>query len=235
MAVQKETLEQKARRRERDRLRMARLRQQMTEEERRTLYARNSEYQKQRRAAQSPDERRARRRAIYERYKSDKYRKTAADYMRRRRRESPAAAMAERLRARVKNALKRSNADKCCSAALLTGCDIQSLKLWLEKQFERGMTWENRAEWHIDHIIPCAAFNLLDESQQEVAFHFSNLRPIWASENLKKKERVPVPGKRLFWTLRDVAEARKALGLSRPTGWMLDKVGKLTSTRSTAG
>jgi hypothetical protein len=214
---------------------MARRRQEMSESDREALYAKNAEYQKQRRAALTVDERRALRRAVYERYKSDKYRKTSADYMRRRRRENPAAAMAERLRARIKNALKRGDAAKFRSTSRLTGCDVEALRAWLEKQFENGMTWENRSEWHIDHIIPCAAFNLLDESQQEVAFHFSNLRPMWASENIRKKESLPVPGNRLFWTLGDVAEARKALGLIQPPGWRLDRLGRLISTPMTAG
>ena len=38
----------------------------------------------------------------------------------------------------------------------LVGCDLQTLKEYIEKQFKEGMTWENHGfyGWHIDHIIP---------------------------------------------------------------------------------
>lgn len=60
----------------------------------------------------------------------------------------------------------------------------------LESQFEPGMTWENRRKWHIDHIIPCAAFDLTDTEQQRACFHYTNLRPLWASENISKGTKI---------------------------------------------
>jgi len=48
------------------------------------------------------------------------------------------------------------------------------------------MTWENHGEWHIDHIKPCSLFNLLNEDEQKKCFHYTNLQPLWASENLSK-------------------------------------------------
>ena len=60
---------------------------------------------------------------------------------------------------------------------------VDELKTHLEAQFEPGMTWSNRGDWHIDHIRPLSSFeNKLDPS----AWDLPNLRPIWASENLKK-------------------------------------------------
>ncbi len=58
----------------------------------------------------------------------------------------------------------------------------------LEKQFKEGMTWENHGlyGWHIDHIIPCASFDLTDLEQQKKCFHYTNLQPLWAKENLIK-------------------------------------------------
>lgn len=54
------------------------------------------------------------------------------------------------------------------------------------------MNWGNHGleGWHIDHIIPCNAFDLSDESQQKKCFHFSNLQPLWAFENLSKGDRI---------------------------------------------
>jgi hypothetical protein len=48
------------------------------------------------------------------------------------------------------------------------------------------MSWENHGEWHIDHIKPCASFNLLDDEEQKQYFHYKNLQPLWADVNLSK-------------------------------------------------
>ena len=58
----------------------------------------------------------------------------------------------------------------------------------LQNKFKDGMTWENygRTGWHIDHIRPCASFNLLNEDEQLQCFHFSNLQPLWAFDNINK-------------------------------------------------
>ena len=64
--------------------------------------------------------------------------------------------------------------------------DRKGVKGFLEAKFKEGMTWENHGEWHIDHIKPCVSFNLLDENEQKKCFHYTNLQPLWASENLSK-------------------------------------------------
>ena len=48
------------------------------------------------------------------------------------------------------------------------------------------MNWSNMNQWHIDHIRPISSFNLNDPTQQKKCFHFSNLQPLWAKDNLKK-------------------------------------------------
>jgi hypothetical protein len=48
------------------------------------------------------------------------------------------------------------------------------------------MSWENYGKWHIDHIRPLTSFNLSDENQQLKAGHYTNLQPLWASENVRK-------------------------------------------------
>jgi hypothetical protein len=62
------------------------------------------------------------------------------------------------------------------------------------------MTWENWTidVWHLDHIRPCTSFDLKDEDQQRVCFNWRNLRPIWARENLVKKD-LYEPGDELSW------------------------------------
>ena len=66
------------------------------------------------------------------------------------------------------------------------------LKLHLENQFVDGMNWNNYGKngWHIDHIKPCASFDLTDPKQQKICFHYTNLQPLWAIDNLIKHSKL---------------------------------------------
>jgi hypothetical protein len=107
-----------------------------------------------------------------------------------RRQTDPAFKLRCNLRSRIWVALKGKQ--KCKSTVALVGCSIDELKTRLEKQFQPGMTWENRKEWHIDHIRPCSKFDLLKESEQKACFHYSNLQPLWAIDNMRKGNRVTI-------------------------------------------
>lgn len=72
----------------------------------------------------------------------------------------------------------------------LLGCSIDEFKLYLECQFDSNMTWENYGTyWHIDHIKPCASFDLSDVEQQKQCFHWSNMQPLEAKENRMKYDK----------------------------------------------
>jgi hypothetical protein len=75
----------------------------------------------------------------------------------------------------------------------LVGCSKQQLREHIESQFKEGMSWENHGHstWHIDHQIPCAAFDHTNPDHQRACFHYSNLQPMWAKENIKKSNKVP--------------------------------------------
>jgi hypothetical protein len=60
----------------------------------------------------------------------------------------------------------------------------------LEKQFTKGMNWKNYGKWHIDHIKPCASFDLSLEHEQKLCFHFTNLQPLWAKDNIRKSDKI---------------------------------------------
>jgi hypothetical protein len=90
------------------------------------------------------------------------------------------------LSSRLHAAVKRVKSNKCDKTRAMVGCDLSLLKLHLQAQFKPGMTWENYGDWHIDHIIPCAEFDLREPFQQLRCFHYSNLQPLWAVENLSK-------------------------------------------------
>ena len=76
------------------------------------------------------------------------------------------------------------------------GCSFEKLRNHIEKQFKPGMSWENRAEWHIDHITPVSYFvknfDFTDIKIQKKCFHYTNLQPLWAYENLRKGSKLGV-------------------------------------------
>ena len=88
------------------------------------------------------------------------------------------------LRKRVWDAVK--NNFKGEKTLELLGCSIEFLKKHLSKKFKKGMTFKNYGEWHVDHIKPCALFDLSKLEEQKICFHYSNLQPLWARDNIKK-------------------------------------------------
>lgn len=90
------------------------------------------------------------------------------------------------LRSRLRTVLK--NNIKSASVLTFIGCSVEELKRHLEKRFVNGMSWDNYGfyGWHIDHIKPCAAFDLSISEQQALCFHYTNLQPLWATENKSK-------------------------------------------------
>jgi hypothetical protein len=91
---------------------------------------------------------------------------------------------------RVREFLKVKNISKTNKTFEIVGCSPQFLKEHLESQFIDGMTWENRSEWHIDHIIPLSSAKTEDELY--MLCHYKNLQPLWAEDNLKKSNKIIV-------------------------------------------
>jgi hypothetical protein len=85
------------------------------------------------------------------------------------------------LRVRITMAFKLKKATKCKKSEELLGCSIKLAKEHLESKFLPTMTWENYGKyWHIDHIVPCASFDLSIEEEQKKCFHYTNLQPLFA-------------------------------------------------------
>ena len=119
-------------------------------------------------------------------WKSDNREKLAA-----RNRERYKSDIPHRLRVicrnRIYGALKT---EKSIKTIELVGCTGQELKKYLESKFKPGMNWENQGTaWHVDHILPCASFDLSKESHQKRCFHYTNLQPLWGIENLRKNSK----------------------------------------------
>lgn len=93
--------------------------------------------------------------------------------------------LANRLRHRLYNMLK------CGSAVDNLGCTLEELKQHLESKWQPGMNWENwtKTGWHIDHVIPITKFNLTNPEELKKACHYTNLQPLWSTDNLSKGNR----------------------------------------------
>jgi hypothetical protein len=91
-------------------------------------------------------------------------------------------------RCRIRMVIKKNT--KSGKTLSLLGCSTLFLKNYLESKFLEGMTWGNRADWHVDHIRPCSSFDLSDPIQQKECFHYTNLQPLWAKDNIKKSDKL---------------------------------------------
>lgn len=92
---------------------------------------------------------------------------------------------------RLNEVLKKNNTNKQSNIIQLLGCSLDELKHYLEKQFNSYMSWNNHGDyWEIDHIKPCALFDLTDLSQQQECFHYTNLQPLTKNDNRKKSDKI---------------------------------------------
>lgn len=107
-------------------------------------------------------------------------------YYKKQRKTNLAYRIVGNLRKRGRLALKEKN--KIKNTIELIGCSVEQLKQHLESKFTEGMSWETYGfyGWHIDHIKPCANFDLSKLEEQKKCFHYTNLQPLWGSENLSK-------------------------------------------------
>lgn len=99
---------------------------------------------------------------------------------------SPAVIAFGRVLGRFKNVMARRGMFESVPFLELLGCSPEELGRYLEGKFKFGMKWENAFMWHIDHIRPCASYDLFRIEQQKACFHYSNLQPLWKRENLHK-------------------------------------------------
>ncbi len=114
------------------------------------------------------------------------YRKRVQRYLKFRRENDVNFHLRQILKSRLNNAIRYHNGKKSKTTIELIGCSIPELKRHLSRQFKKGMTWKNRGKWHIDHKRPCASFDLTKPNQQKKCFHWSNLQPMWARQNIQK-------------------------------------------------
>lgn len=118
------------------------------------------------------------------------------------------------LRASLSSAVRRFKAKKFTNTIKLLGCEIGFFIQYLTLKFEEGMSWDNYGEWHIDHIQPCASFDLTIEEQQRACFHYTNLQPLWGPDNIRKSDMLPEEWEKLKAKEKDTKNEPKPT----PTG-----------------
>jgi len=145
-----------------------------------------------------------RRNELYKRWYNDnikyfkEYRFNNKDYMKEyqnqyqkeRMAKDPGFKILRNLRNRLYKVLKNAGATKSSTTMDLVGCTTNKLLKHFESKFQEGMTWQNQGLWEIDHIIPCASFDLSDPSQQRECFHYTNLQPLWSQDNKSKGAKI---------------------------------------------
>jgi hypothetical protein len=117
------------------------------------------------------------------------YRELARSYQRRRRLTDVELRLRSRLSAQLNYCLKTGKGGKTTEATV--GYSIAELRAHLERQFTKGMSWENMGEWHVDHIVPLASFTITgpDDPELRRAWSLPNLRPLWAADNIAKRDK----------------------------------------------
>jgi len=146
-----------------------------TPEQKEKRYAANKEWRK--RNADKVSE-------LAKKYKSknpDKFREYA-----RKQRSKPIMRIRKSLSKRLRDLVGKVN-----GKSRSVGCTSLFLKEHIQSQFKDGMTWSNYGiDWHIDHIKPLASFDLFDPTQRDIANNWSNLRPMFANENMAKGDKL---------------------------------------------
>jgi hypothetical protein len=74
----------------------------------------------------------------------------------------------------------------------LLGFSMAELRNHIERQFTHGMDWSRlmAGDIHIDHIRPLASFDMTNDDDVRAAWALTNLRPMWAVDNMKKGSKV---------------------------------------------
>jgi len=92
------------------------------------------------------------------------------------------------LRNRIYLSIKNKGYTKKSKTYQILGCTYKEFKEHIERQFTKGMSWDNQGEWHLDHIYPVS----LAKNEEELIKlnHYTNFQPLWAEENLKKSNKI---------------------------------------------
>jgi hypothetical protein len=105
-------------------------------------------------------------------------------YNKNRRETDPLFKLKCNLRKRTSIAFRSKGYSKNTKTQKMLGVDWEVCKAHIERQFTKGMNWDNYGEWHIDHIIPLASATT--EKRLKELCHYTNLQPLLADDNFSK-------------------------------------------------
>ena len=98
--------------------------------------------------------------------------------------------LSENIRSRIRCVLKNNKIIKPKTEKLIDS-NLKKFVEHIENQFYENISFDNYGkEWHIDHIIPCNFFDLLDVNQIKACCHYTNLQPLLISHNLDKSDKL---------------------------------------------
>lgn len=118
----------------------------------------------------------------------EKINKQQMFYNKNKRKEDSTYRLKDTLRSRTYNAFKYKGWKKNSKTQEMLGASYDVVKTHIERQFTKGMTWDNHGEWHIDHIYPLSKAK--DEEHLRKLCHYTNLQPLWASDNISKSDKL---------------------------------------------
>lgn len=73
----------------------------------------------------------------------------------------------------------------------LLGVDVFTVREWVESNFIDGMSWQNYGKvWVIDHIVPLRLFDMFNDDDMRLCWHYKNLMPLYKKDNEKKQGNV---------------------------------------------
>jgi hypothetical protein len=88
----------------------------------------------------------------------------------------------------IRKAISRGGYKKNSRTEQILGCDYETFKSHIESKFTEGMNWQNRGEWHVDHVVPISF--AASEEQLLKLNHYTNLQPLWEAQNLEKSDKL---------------------------------------------
>jgi len=125
-----------------------------------------------------------------EKLKQKEYREKNIEKLRIRQKNKYRNNLHYKIKVNVRRRLNKVLHNKKTSSFDIVGCSADELRTYLENKFLEGMNWKNYGKygWHIDHIIPLDSANTNEEIIK--LCHYSNLQPLWATDNLKKSNKI---------------------------------------------